>query len=191
MTLAKRIFIEKRVPIVLVALGAVINIAAYAFVVRPLGIKSANVADRAAAARVAVVAAEREQAAAKALVTGTSRAGEELSTFYDEVVPPDQPSARRLTYLSLYHLARKMNVKLVDRKFEVEAPKRDARVVRLKIRADLQGEYENLRQFIYQLESAAEFVIIDDVTLMQNDTAKPLTLTLELSSYYRLDAHGN
>jgi len=191
MTLAKRIFIEKRVPIVLVALGAVINIAAYAFVVRPLGIKSANVADRAAAARVAVVAAEREQAAAKSLVTGTSRAGEELATFYDEVVPPDQPSARRLTYLSLYHLARKMNVKLVDRKFEVEAPKRDARVVRLKLRADLQGEYENLRKFIYQLESAAEFVIIDDVTLMQNDTAKPLTLTLELSSYYRLDAHGN
>jgi hypothetical protein len=29
------------------------------------------------------------------------------------------------------------------------------------------------------------------VTLSQNDAAKPLTLTIELSSYYRLDAHGN
>ena len=29
----------------------------------------------------------------------------------------------------------------------------------------LQGDYESLRQFIYELESAPEFVIIDDVTL--------------------------
>ena len=29
----------------------------------------------------------------------------------------------------------------------------------------LQGDYESLRQFIYALESAPEFVIIDDVTL--------------------------
>ena len=34
-------------------------------------------------------------------------------------------------------------------------------------------------------------VIIDDVTLAQPDPAKPLVLTLELSTYYRLGAHGN
>jgi Tfp pilus assembly protein PilO len=107
------------------------------------------------------------------------------------VLPSDQNSARRLTYLSLYHLARKMNVKFLDRKTEVEPPKRDARVGRWKIRTELQGDYENLRQFIYALESAPEFVIIDDVTLSQNDATKPLTLTIELSSYYRVDAHGD
>jgi Tfp pilus assembly protein PilO len=191
MTLARRIFVEKRAIIIPVALGVVLNIAAYLFVVRPLALKSAGVADRAIAARQALTVAERDLAAARALVTGTSRADEELATFYEQVLPPDQNSARRLTYLSIYHLARKMNVKFLDRKTEVEAPKRDARVGRWKIRTELQGDYENLRQFIYALESAPEFVIIDDVTLSQNDATKPLTLTIELSSYYRLDAHGN
>jgi len=191
MRLARRIFVEKRALIIPVALGVVLNIAAYLFVVRPLALKSAGVADRAIAARQALTLAERDLAAARALVTGTSRADEELATFYEQVLPSDQNSARRLTYLSLYHLARKMNVKFLDRKTEVEPPKRDARVGRWKIRTELQGDYENLRQFIYALESAPEFVIIDDVTLSQNDATKPLTLTIELSSYYRLDAHGN
>jgi Tfp pilus assembly protein PilO len=191
MTLARRIFVEKRALIIPVAVGVVLNIAAYLFVVRPLALKSAGVADRAIAARQALTLAERDLAAARALVTGTSRADEELATFYDQVLPPDQNSARRLTYLTVYHLARKMNVKFLDRKYEVEPPKRAARTGRLKIRTELQGDYENLRQFIYALESAPEFVIIDDVTLSQNDATKPLTLTIELSSYYRLDAHGN
>jgi hypothetical protein len=191
MTLARRIFVEKRALIIPVAVGVVLNIAAYLFVVRPLALKSAGVADRAIAARQALTLAERDLAAARALVTGTSRADEELATFYEQVLPADQNSARRLTYLTVYHLARKMNVKFLDRKYEVEPPKRDARTGRLKIRTELQGDYENLRQFIYALESAPEFVIIDDVTLSQNDAAKPLTLTIELSSYYRLDAHGN
>jgi len=191
MRLARRIFVEKRALIIPVALGVVLNIAAYLFVVRPLALKSAGVADRAIAARQALTLAERDLAAARALVTGTSRADEELATFYEQVLPSDQNSARRLTYLSLYHLARKMNVKFLDRKTEVEPPKRDARVGRWKIRTELQGDYENLRQFIYALESAPEFVIIDDVTLSQNDATKPLTLTIELSSYYRVDAHGD
>jgi len=191
MRLARRIFVEKRALIIPVAVGVLLNIAAYLFVVRPLALKSAGVADRAIAARQALTLAERDLAAARALVTGTSRADEELATFYEQVLPADQNSARRLTYLSIYHLARKMNVKFLDRKTEVETPKRDARVGRWKIRTELQGDYENLRQFIYALESAPEFVIIDDVTLSQNDAAKPLTLTIELSSYYRLDPHGN
>ena len=192
MTLARRIFTEKRALILPVAVAAVLNAAAYVLVVRPLELRSVNGAERAAAAKVALLAAERDQAAARALVTGTSRAGEELTTFYDKVLPADYSSARRLTYLSLYHLARKMNVTFLDRKIDVEPPKKDARVARAKITVDLQGSYQTLRQFIYELESAPEFVIIDDVTLSQNDATKPLTLSLELSSYYRLDAaNGN
>ena len=44
----------------------------------------------------------------------------------------------------------------------------------------LQGEYESLRQFIYELETAPEFVIIDDVTLAEGEAGKPLTLTLDV-----------
>jgi hypothetical protein len=190
-TLGKRIFVEKRALIIPVALGLVVNLAAYLFVVRPLAAQSAGVADRAASARQALAAAQRDESAARALVAGTSRAGQALSTFYGQVLPADIPSARRLTYAALPALARKVNVKFLERRTEVEPPEKNARVGRLKIRTELQGDYENLRQFIYLLESAPQFVIIDDVTLAQNDATKPLTLTIELSTYYRLEANGD
>jgi type II secretion system (T2SS) protein M len=191
MTLFRRILREKRLLIVPLALGIVLNIAAYVFWVRPLARESAGVTGRAANARLALLAAERDNHAARALVTGTSQADQELSTFYDEVLPADLSSARRLTFTALPALARKMNVKFLERRTDVDPPAKNARVGRLKIRTELQGDYEDLRQFIFQLESSPEFVIIDDVTLSQNDPAKPLALTIELSTYYRLDVHGN
>jgi predicted TIM-barrel fold metal-dependent hydrolase len=125
-------------------------------------------------------------------VTGKSRAEQALSTFYDKVLPPDLAAARRLTYAALPALARKTNVKYEQSRYEAEPARgKDARVARLKIHVALQGEYENLRRFIYELESAPEFVIIDDVMLSQSEAGKPLLLTLQLSTYYRLGANGD
>jgi Tfp pilus assembly protein PilO len=191
MTLWKRVLLEKRLLIIPLALALLLNVIAYIAIVRPLGVKAAGVADRAAAATRSVATAERDFANAQALVTGKTRADEELSTFYDKVLPADQSSARRLTYTAVPALARKRNVKFLDRRSDVEPEKRDSQVGRLKIRVELQGDYESLRQFIYDLESAPEFVIIDDVTLMQSEPARPLTLSLELSTYYKLAPHGS
>jgi hypothetical protein len=55
----------------------------------------------------------------------------------------------------------------------------------------LEGDYEGLRRFIFDLESAPEFVIIDEVTLSQSDPTKPLTLALDMSTYFRTGANGN
>jgi hypothetical protein len=96
-----------------------------------------------------------------------------------------------LTYATLPALAKKANVKLLDRRFEVEPPLKNARLGLLKVRTQWQCDYESFRQFIYELESAPPFVIIDDVSLSQNDPTKPLTLILQLSTYYRLGANGN
>lgn len=191
MTLWRRIAAEKRALVVPLALAALANIFVYVLVVYPRGVKSAGAADRAAAAAVALRAAERDYDAAKNLVTGKDRAEQELATFYDKVLPPDQSSARRLTYASLPALAQKTSVKYVQSRYEPDQIKPGARVARLHIRMQLQGEYENLRQFIYELETAPDFVIIDDVTLTQGEPGKPLTLALELSTYYRLGANGN
>jgi hypothetical protein len=191
MTLWRRILAEKRAAIIPLALGVVANIAVYALVVYPLGVKSAGAADRAAAATLALQAAEREYAAARDLVNGKTRADQELATFYDKVLPADLPSARRLTYATLPALAKKTNVKFVDRRIDVEPIPKNAHLGMLKIRTQWQGDYESLRRFIYELESAPAFVIIDDVSLAQNDQTKPLTLTLQLSTYYRLTANGN
>jgi hypothetical protein len=190
-TLLKRILLEKRSLLIPLALGVVANIAAYALVVYPLGVKSAGAVGRAAAAAQSLSAAERDVAAASALVAGKSRADEELSTFYDKVLPADLPAARRLTYAALPTLARKTNVKFLDRKTDPEPPLKNARLGLLKIVTQLQCDYESFRQFIFELESAPEFVIIDDVILTQTDPNKPLTLTLQLSTYYLLRTNGN
>lgn len=191
MTLSKRILVEKRVWLIPLALGVIANIAVYLLVVYPLAVKSAGAEDRATAATLALQAAERDLDGARNLVAGKTRAEQELSTFYDKVLPSDLPSARRLTYVTLPSVARKSNVTFVDRKLDVEPIKKDAQLGVLRIEAQWRGDYESLRRFIYELESAPAFVIIDNVTLAQSEPGKPLALTLKLSTYYRLKANAD
>jgi len=137
-------------------------------------------------------AAEQDFAGAQALVTGKTRAEQELSTFYDKVLPADESHARRQTYTALPNLARRANVRFAERRTELDpAMPKNSRVGRLQIRMVLSGEWESIRQFIYDVESASEFVIIDDVTVTQNEPGRPLTLTLQLSTYFRLRSNAD
>jgi len=190
MRLARRVFEEKRGLVVPLVAALVINVGIYALVVRPLAAKSATAADRAASAARSRQLAERDAASARALVTGKTRAEQELTTFYEKVLPPDLTAARRMTYTRLPELARKANVKFERRSSEMDLAERNPRFGRLHTRMVLEGSYEGLRQFIYELETTAEFIIIDDVTLTQAEADRPLTLTLELSTYYRKGANG-
>jgi hypothetical protein len=192
-TLLQRILVEKRSLVIPLAIVLLLNVAVYALVVYPLGVKQAGAEDRAAAAATALRAAEQELASARALVAGKGRAEEELATFYDKVLPADLSAARRMTYASLPRLAQKTNVRFADRHTEVDRTvngKKDTRLGRLQIRMSLSGDYESFRQFLYELETAAEFIIVDDITLAQSDQTKPLTFTVELSAYYRLGTNG-
>ena len=123
-------------------------------------------------------------------MAGKARADEELRAFYQSVLPADLTAARRLTYASLPALARRTNVTYEERRTEIEDVDADARLGHLMIRMVLQSDYEDFRNFIYQLESAPEFVIIDDVTLAETDASGPLTITLNLSTYFRLRPNG-
>jgi Tfp pilus assembly protein PilO len=191
MTLWRRIIVEKRIFIIPLAFGIVVNLAIYALVVYPLGVKSASAAGRATAANEALRAAQRDYDSARALVTGKTRAEQELSTFYDEVLPADLTSARRLTYAALPALAKRSNVRYQQSRYDPEKVDKDARLGRLHIRMVLAGDYEAIRRFIYELESSPEFVILDNFTMTQSDPAKPLTLTLEMSTYYRSGENGS
>jgi Tfp pilus assembly protein PilO len=192
MTLGRRILVEHRAIIVPLAAAILVNVGVYGFVVYPLGVKSAGAATRAERAAAALKAAEADLAAARALVAGKTRADQELATFYGKVLPTDMSSARRLTEAAVPNLAKKANVKFAERHTEVdESVSKNSGLGRMISRIVLQGDYENFRQFIYDLESAPDFVIIDDVTLSQSEPGKPLTLTVQLSTYYRLGANGN
>lgn len=186
-----RIFSEKRAVVVPLLVAVALNVLAYLFVVRPLAARSAGASDRAAAAAAALRVAERERTLAKQLVDGKARADEELNAFYQKTLPADLTAARRMTYSSLPALARRTNVRYETRRFDTPEPERDARLGRLEIRMVLQGEYGNLRRFIHELERAPEFVIIDDVTLTESDDDQPLTLRLDLSTYYSVRPNGS
>jgi Kef-type K+ transport system membrane component KefB len=188
--LLNRVVAEHRLLVVTLAAVLAVNVAVYALVVRPLGARSAGAADRAATAAAALAAAEGELEMAQALVAGKTHADEELSAFYEKVLPADLAAARRLTYASLPALARRTNVKYEDRRTEIEDPEKDERLGHLRIRMTLESDYESFRNFIYQLESTPEFVILDDVTLAENEGRGPLAITLSLSTYFRLKPNG-
>jgi Tfp pilus assembly protein PilO len=189
--LMRRVIAENRGIVTTLAVALVANVLAYLLVVRPLEAKSTGAADRAAAAANTLRAAERELAQADALVTGKARADEELDAFYKKVLPADLTAARRMTYASLPALARRTGVRYEARTTSVEAVDRDRHLERMAIRMVLQGEYDNLRQFIYALESAPEFVIIDDVVLVEGTGDEPLRLTIDLSTYYRVTPNAS
>ena len=190
MTLGRRVLHENRRYLWPLVAALLLNLAVYGLVVYPLGVKSATAVERAAAAADVRAAAERDMAAAAALVAGKSTAEQELATFYQKVLPPTLDAARRLTYAKLPALARKANVKFEERRSDIDQQQKNSRLGRLQTRIVLEGDYDSLRQLLYELETTPEFLIVDDVSVLQPDANKPLTLTLNVSTYYRLAGNG-
>jgi hypothetical protein len=55
----------------------------------------------------------------------------------------------------------------------------------------LEGSYEDIRHFIYRIESDASLVVIDNVSIGQGrEPNGPLALTLELSTFYLVAGNG-
>ena len=191
MTLLRRIYAEKRAVLLPLGLALLANALAYVLVVRPLAAKSAGAADRAAVAVTAREAAEREEVAARALVAGKAQADEELNAFYGKVLPANLVAARRMTYASIPALAERTNVQYRRRQYDPEEVEKGDRLGRLNIRMELAGDYEDIRDFLFALESAPEFVILDEVTLTETSSEDALTLLVSLSTYFRTDARAN
>lgn len=186
----RRLLAEKRSVVVTLGVAIAANILVYALIVYPLGVKSAGAADRAAAAASARQAAEHEMEVARDLVTGKARAEQELNAFYQKVLPADEGAALSLTYSTLPALARRSDVEYLGRTYIREEIEGNRQLQRLKIHVLLQGDYRAIREFVYQLESAPQFVIIDDVALTDTRGADVQTLTVNLSTYYRVKADG-
>jgi hypothetical protein len=193
----RRVFAEKRRIVLPLGIAIAANILLYALVVYPLAVRSAGAADRAAAAADARQGAERDVKVAQALISGKAQAEEELNAFYRKVLPPNVFAAQRMTYLPVVTIAQRNNVNYVNRVYEdpEELRTEENRVLgvslmRLTTRVVLQADYEDIRAFIYELERAPEFVVIDEVTLLEADENEPVTLTVALSTFYRVRADG-
>ena len=186
----KRILTEKRRLIVPIAAALLVNLGVYVAWVYPLRGQVRTAEQREETARQALVSAQREHQAAQSIVFGKDQAANDLKTFYQEVLPADLAGARRITYLRLAQLARESNLRYQR---GVAEPKeiRDSILTRLQITLVLEGNYESIHQFIHRLETAKEFIVIENLALTQgSELNSPLVLTLSLSTYFRNAGHG-
>ena len=191
MTDARRVLSEKRRLILPIVIALVVNIALFAIVVYPLSKKVAGGEQQSKAATSALTAAKRDYDAARATVAGKGQADQELQKFYSGVLPPDLSAARRATFLRIEQLAQKSNLRL-ERETSDPKPQRDSQLVKFTYRASLSGEYRNIRHFIHELETAPEFLVLENVELTQSEIEnRGLNVSVDIATYYRTGANGN
>ena len=189
--LLQRILSERRAVVVPLALVALVNLGFYALAVYPLSLKVSASERRAAAARAQLAVADREDKDVRTTLRLTEQTSKDLGRFYEDILPADLTVARRQTYEHLAALAREHNLAIPRRSYRVDEGYK-GQLERLNIGMELTGDYADMRDFIYDLESSTEFVAIEGVGLAEDaQQHEGLTLSLSLSTYYRGGDRGN
>ena len=184
-SLVQRVVAEHRRLVYALAAGVVLNILVFAFLVYPLQSDVANVEQRTRAAEAELAAAQADFGRANGALTGKDCALKELDTFYSSVLAKGLTGARRLTFARLAQLAAKSSLDFERRKYE-PVVERGSNLTRLKVSMELSGSYADIRDFVHEIESSPEFVVIDDIGVAEGAQGDPvLRLTLQLSTYFR------
>jgi Tfp pilus assembly protein PilO len=191
MTDVRRIVFENRRMVWTIAAALIVNLALYALVVYPLSNRVDTEQRQAGDATRDLNAARRAHDTAKGTVTGKKEADSELQKFYREVLPPDQSAARRLLYLPLNQLARKSNLTSLQTSLQPE-PERKTGLGKLTVTLNLEGEYDNIRRFIHELETAPEFLVLESVVVRQgSEGERTLSVVAQIATYYMAGGNGN
>jgi len=185
---ASRALAEHRRWLVPLGLVLAINLAVLTLVVLPLRQSVQSGASRAQASGQSLREAMADLKDAEATRDGQAQASADLDRFYASVLPADMSTARRMTHLKLSQLARSHDVIFQGGGASTEVL-RDSTLERLKVNYALTGDWDDIRQMIYEIETGPDFVVIDNVRLVEGaETNAPLSLTLELSTYYRVSS---
>jgi Tfp pilus assembly protein PilO len=186
----RRIYDEKRRLLIPVLAGIALNVVLFVGVVYPLRARVRSTEVRAEAAAQRLQAAEREDEEARNIAQGRDRTSLALTSFYKDVLPSTHAQARQVTFLRLTQLAEQHNLEQSRRSTDPKQD-RESTLARLQISMTLQGNYDDIRRFIYQVESGSDFIVIDSISLRQGEEAgSPLTLALNLSTYYQAGSNG-
>ena len=180
----QRIFVEKRLAITIVIIAVVIDIALYALLVLPRSVALTNARQRVDVASSGLIAAEQALATARTTVDGKLDADRELQIFYREILPSDLSDARGITFARLEEAASRNNL-LMERRSSSTDREEGSRLARLQMTMFLKGDYRDMRRFLSELETADDFIVIEEISLSQDDAAENTeSLTLGLATYY-------
>jgi len=180
-----RVLREHRTALVPLGLVLALNVIVLAAVVLPLSQRVVASNARAEAADRAQADADAEFKQAEAVRDGKTRATADLETFYRKILPVDAAAARRITHIRPQQQAREHNVRY-ERGATNEEQIDESVLERQTVSMTLSGDYDDLRAFIYTLETSPDFVVIDNVGIAEGSGVNaPLSLSLDLSTYYR------
>jgi uncharacterized protein YecT (DUF1311 family) len=188
MTSVRRILSEKRRLVVPLVIAGLASALLYVVVVFPLGRQVAAAEQQAEMQRDLVVRARQDHQAAKAMVQGKQLADASLQKFYQDVLPADASVARRLTYLKLSQIARAANVRL-ESGTNSYSHEKGSHLSKVTTTYTLSGQYRDVRRFIYSLETAPEFMVLENVALtsLEQQTRTGLAVKLDVATYFRTE----
>jgi len=181
-----RVIADHRRWLVPVGVVLAINVIVLIAVVLPLrqSVQSGSVTADASAQALRVAMADLKEA--EATRDGQTQASADLDRFYADVLPSDFATARRMSGLKLSQLARSHDVAFQGGTTSTE-DLRDTTLERMHVTYALTGDWEDIRELIYEIETGPDFIVIDNVQLAEGSQANaPLSLTLDLSTYYRI-----
>jgi len=183
-----RVMAEKRRLVVPLILFVIVTALLYALVVFPLGRQVSAAEQQAEQQRDLVVRARQDHQAAKAMVQGKQLADASLQKFYQEVLPANASVARRLTYLKLSQLARAANVRL-ESGTNTYSHEKGSHLSKVTTTYTLSGDYRDVRRFIYSLETAPEFMVLENIALssLEQQTRTGLAVRLDVATYFRTE----
>ena len=186
-----RVIADHRRALVPVGIVLAINIAVLVFIVMPMRRSAESGESQANASAVALNEAIADLKEAEAMRDGQKQAGTDLEKFYGEVLPANLSVARRLIVLKLAQLARSHDVAL-QRGAATPETLRNSPLERLSLSYSLEGAWNDVRQFIYEIETGPDFLVIDNVGLSEVEGGNaPLALALQISTYFKSTGTGN
>jgi hypothetical protein len=185
----RRIYLERRQVILPVVGFLVANIAVLILALLPL-VKS--VSDNQTAAnesRAKLAMSQMANKKVKDARSGRDVAQQELGKFYSKVLPRNHDVAVSLLNFQVRQAAVDAGLK-VDETQTVPTDERESKLAKVATHWKLNVGYQNIRRFLYAIETAQEFVVVEKVELVQksNDLANPgangLAVGLDISTYY-------
>jgi cell division protein FtsL len=188
----QRVLAEKRRILIPLALCAIANAVLYAVVVFPLSRQVVSAEREAQLQHQQLNNARFDLKSAKATVVGKAQADAALQKFYKDVLPANQATARRISYARLAQLAHQANVKLEHGVNGVSREKGSS-LEKATTTYSLSGDYRDVRKFIYSLEIAPEFIVLENVGLQsagEQQATRALAVNLSIATYFRSENGG-
>ena len=187
MSLTRRVFKERRNVVLPILILLALNVIVLAAVVYPLKQSVDGAAEARSKAELALASAQKDHKTAVDQKGSKGRADTELKKFYTEVLPKDFAAARNLTNFWLGRIADQSKLTFRAGQYESDEKDRDSHLMKFKGDITLVGDYADIRRFLYEVETAQEFIVIESVVLSSPGAMQPgaqIELTLSVATYY-------